>query len=79
MYNPYCTKELMRLFTLEELPELMRLVDKRHSRKDVEHSPLARPLESYKNQPKSKHHKVKKGEFDSGPIYHPSINYHPLI
>lgn len=70
IYNPYSSDEFMKLFTLDSLPHLMSLIDRRHKDRHIEDSPQ-RP--NYANVAvKSKEaRRIKKikveGEFDRGP------------
>ncbi len=69
-FNPYYKKEFMKIFPLEELPILMKLLDKRHKDAEIEDNPeiTAKNRErAVKASTVSKNHRKSKGIFDSGP------------
>lgn len=66
-FNPYRGEEFMQVFTLDTLPKLSMLLDKRHKDPSIEDHPLSRDPESYKRGSARKKETKQKGEFDDGP------------
>ena len=57
----------MQVFSLDTLPRLIRLLDKRHKDPSIEYHPQSRDKDSYKKGSAHKREKKIKGEFDDGP------------
>jgi len=69
-FNPYRGEEFMQVFSLDTLPRLIRLLDKRHKDPEIEYHPQSRDKDSYKRGNVNSRVKKRKGEFDDGPRLH---------
>ena len=66
-YNPYRGEEFMQVFSLDTLPRLIKLLDKRHKDPSIEYHPSSRDKDSYKRGNANSRKSKIKGEFDDGP------------
>lgn len=67
-FNPYRGKEFMQVFSIDSLPRLTKLLDKRHKDPEIEDNPIIQRRSYEKgNRESVKRKKRVKGEFDDGP------------